>query len=56
MSITLEQYEKLNPNCELEVGYGRWLLLYDIYVKNPHPKPSVDTAVGGKNGSVKFSF
>ena len=35
-----------------EEGYGRWLLLYDIYVKNPElTPPSFEP-----NTPVKFSF
>jgi hypothetical protein len=39
-----------------EEGYGRWLLLYDIYVKNPELKvPSLEPQVN-LSPPVKFSF
>jgi hypothetical protein len=39
-----------------EEGYVRWLLLYDIYVKNPEPKtPSLEPQEI-MNAPVKFSF
>ncbi|HBW86105.1 MAG TPA: hypothetical protein DEF82_05020 [Crocinitomicaceae bacterium] len=39
-----------------EDGYGRWLLLYDIYVKNPQATSIIPSEADVKNGSVKFTF
>jgi hypothetical protein len=39
-----------------EEGYGRWLLLYDIYVKNPEVKTSSFEPQVNISTPVKFSF
>ena len=39
-----------------EEGYGRWLLLYDIYVKNPEQKTLSFESQANISAPVKFSF
>lgn len=39
-----------------EQGYGRWLLLYDIYIRNPEKKTPSLKSHASINGPVKFSF
>ncbi len=39
-----------------ESGYGRWLLLYDIYVKNPEAKISTPASDVILKQPLKFSF
>jgi len=40
----------------IEEGYGRWLLLYDIYVKTLEPKTPSFEPQASKNAPLKFSF
>jgi len=39
-----------------EEGYGRWLLLYDIYVRNPEPVKLSEDSQSGPNTLLRFSF